>query len=56
MREKRNFAKRSQVLQSNEARKKYFLVYEGSKTEEIYFDAVNRLRDDPLISYCRAYR
>lgn len=53
MREKRNFAKRSQVLQSNEARKKYFLVYEGSKTEEIYFDAVNRLRDEvginPLI-------
>lgn len=53
MREKRDFAKRSLVLQSNEAKKKYFLVYEGSKTEEIYFDAVNRLRDEvginPLI-------
>ncbi len=53
MREKRNFAQRSRVLQSNEARKKYFLVYEGAQTEYIYFDAVHRLRQEiginPLI-------
>lgn len=53
MREKKNFAQRSKVLASAEARKKYFLVYEGEETEQIYFDAVNEQKDrlgiNPLI-------
>lgn len=53
MREKKNFAQRSKVLASAEARKKYFLVYEGEETEQIYFDAVNEQIDslgiNPLI-------
>lgn len=53
MRESRTFAKRTQVLKSDEALKKYFLVYEGSDTEVLYFDAVNVLREEiginPLI-------
>lgn len=53
MREIRTFAKRTNVLKSDEALKKYFLVYEGSDTELIYFDAVNSMREyigiNPLI-------
>lgn len=53
MREKKNFAQRSKVLASAEERKKYFLVYEGEETEQIYFDAVNEQKDslgiNPLI-------
>jgi hypothetical protein len=53
MREKKIFAKRTTNKTQREPRKKYFLVYEGEKTELIYFDAVNDLRDaiglNPLI-------
>lgn len=53
MRESRTFAERTKVLNSDEAIKKYFLVYEGSDTEVIYFDAIRSLREDiginPLI-------
>lgn len=53
MREKRNFAQRTRVLTSDEARKKYFLVYEGEETEQIYFDEVNLRKNEiginPLI-------
>ena len=53
MRESRTFAERTKVLKSDEALKKYFLVYEGSDTEDIYFDAIRSLRGDigidPLI-------
>lgn len=53
MRESRTFAKRTKVLKSDEAIKKYFLVYEGSHTEVIYFEAIRFLREDiginPLI-------
>ena len=53
MREKRNFAERTKALNSDEARKKYFLVYEGKDTELLYFDAVNELKNEiginPLI-------
>lgn len=53
MRESRTFAERTKVLKSDEATKKYFLVYEGSDTEVIYFDAIRSLREDiginPLI-------
>lgn len=44
MREKRRFAERTKVLRSNEVKRKYFLVYEGEETEQIYFDAVNDLK------------
>lgn len=46
MRESRTFAERTKVLKSDEAIKKYFLVYEGSDTEDIYFDAIRSLRED----------
>lgn len=53
MRESRTFAERTKVFKSDEAIKKYFLVYEGSDTEVIYFDAISSLREDiginPLI-------
>ena len=53
MREKRTFAERTQVFTSDKTLRKYFLVYEGSETEEIYFDAVSSLREkmkiNPLI-------
>ena len=53
MRESRTFAERTKFLKSDEALKKYFLVYEGSDTELIYFDAVNSMRENiginPLI-------
>lgn len=47
MRERKSFAQRAKILQSDEARKKYFLVYEGEKTELRYFEAVNELREEP---------
>lgn len=50
MRESRTFAERTKVLKSDEAIKKYFLVYEGSDTEVIYFDAVRSLREDIRIN------
>lgn len=53
MREKRDFAKRSGAQESREVRKKFFLVYEGKKTEEIYFDGIvdhrNEIGINPLI-------
>ena len=53
MRGSRTFAERTKFLKSDEALKKYFLVYEGSDTELIYFDAVNSMRENiginPLI-------
>lgn len=60
MRERRTFAERTKVLKSDEAIKKYFLVYEGSDTEVIYFDAIRSLREDiginPLIELIPAIR
>lgn len=53
MREKRTFAERTKVFASDKTLRKYFLIYEGSETEAIYFDAVSSLREDidinPLI-------
>ena len=53
MREKRKFAERTRVLKSSETRRKVFLVYEGVSTEEIYFDALDKKREqigiDPMI-------
>ena len=53
MREQRNFAQRTKVLKTSEAKRKFFLVFEGAKTEGIYFEAVNKFRAqiaiDPLI-------
>lgn len=50
MRENRTFAERTKALKTDEANRKYFLVYEGSDTEVIYFDAVRTLREDIGIS------
>lgn len=41
MREKRNFGERTKVLPDDAVRKKYFLLFEGKKTEEIYFEMLN---------------
>ena len=46
MREKRNFAARTQAPKHREVRKKYFLVYEGQETEDRYFTAVNDLKNE----------
>ena len=50
MREKKKFAERTKILSSREVRKKYFLVYEGEETEDIYFDAVDKLREEIRIN------
>lgn len=53
MRENRIFAERTSMFKSDATIKKYYLVYEGSDTEVLYFDAVNASRDNiginPLI-------
>ena len=53
MRESRTFAERTKVLKSDEAKKRYFLVFEGASTEKIYFEALENARNDigtdPLI-------
>lgn len=53
MRESRTFARRTQVFSEDKTLRKYFLVYEGADTENIYFSAVNTMREDigidPLI-------
>ena len=53
MREKRNFAERTKITKEDRTRKKNFLVFEGSRTEEIYFDTINELKGkigiNPLI-------
>ena len=53
MREKRNFDSRRNVLQSDRPKSKYFLVFEGSQTEQIYFDAVVDHRTEIGISKVR---
>lgn len=49
MRESRTFAERTKVLKSDEAKKRYFLVFEGASTEKIYFEALENARDDVKI-------
>ena len=53
MREKKIFAQRTQTRDTDEVRKKYFLVYEGAETEDLYFSGVDRNRQkigiNPLI-------
>lgn len=50
MRESRIFAERTKALKSNEAKRRYFLVFEGASTEKIYFEALESARDDVEIS------
>ena len=53
MRESRTFAERTRVLKTDETVRKFYLVFEGSDTESIYFDAVKSMREqiriNPLI-------
>lgn len=44
MREKKMFAQRTRTRNTDEAKRKYFLVYEGKETEEIYFESVSQNR------------
>lgn len=46
MREQRKFGIRTPALTSDRPRRKYYLIYEGVKTEAIYFDALIKRRDD----------
>ena len=46
MREKKKFAERSRILSDTEVRKKVYLVYEGEKTEALYFEAVDALKTE----------
>lgn len=50
MRESRTFAERTKVLKSDEAKKRFFLVFEGASTEKIYFEALENARDDVQIN------
>lgn len=50
MRESRTFAERAKVLKNDEAKKRYFLVFEGASTEKIYFEALEKARDDVEIN------
>lgn len=50
MRESRKFAERTAVFSSDAMVKKYFLVYEGSNTEVLYFKAVNAMREEIKIN------
>ncbi len=50
MRESKTFGTRSVASKSKEALKKYILVFEGYKTEPIYFKEVNALREQIGIS------
>lgn len=38
MREKKTFAQRTETRKTDETKKKYFLVFEGDYTEELYFE------------------
>lgn len=53
MREKKPFAQRTRTRDTNEAKKKYLLVYEGDETEELYFEEIEANRSkigiNPLI-------
>ncbi|ALQ39720.1 abortive phage resistance protein [Fusobacterium hwasookii ChDC F174] len=53
MREKKNFAERTRISKEDRTRKKNFLVFEGNRTEGIYFNTINELKDkigiNPLI-------
>ena len=44
MREKKIFGERTKTLSSSEPRQKYYLVYEGTETEKLYFSAVEENR------------
>lgn len=50
MRESRTFAERTKVLKNDEAKKRYFLIFEGASTERIYFEALENVRDDVEIN------
>ncbi len=43
MMESRTFAERTRVFSTDKTLKKYFLVYEGSETEVLYFNAVETM-------------
>ena len=53
--EQRKFAERAKTLSSNEVRKKYFIVTEGEKTEQLYFAMIESRREtlgiNPLIEF-----
>lgn len=62
MRESRIFSERTRMFDSDKTLRKYFLVYEGSDTEVIYFNTISSMRESigihpliELISIKRSY-
>lgn len=45
MREKKKFAERSSKSENLTPKKKFFLIFEGEKTEIIYFNAIEKYRE-----------
>lgn len=50
MRERKSFIERTKVKFNDNTNVKYFLLFEGEKTEEIYFDAIIKYKDNLGIS------
>lgn len=50
MREKKKFAERSSKSENLMPKKKFFLVFEGEKTESIYFNAIEKYREKLMIN------
>lgn len=50
MREKKKFAERSNKSENLTPKKKFFLVFEGEKTESIYFTAIEKYREELRIN------
>ena len=44
MREVKKFGVRKRALDNNEVIKKYFLLFEGDKTEKIYFEGLDKFK------------
>jgi Ca2+-binding EF-hand superfamily protein len=56
MREKKSSGRTPNNRSGSEPKKKYFLVFEGTETEEIYFDAVKEYFPDKLIDFVTLIR
>lgn len=56
MREKRDSGRTQTTNHEKQPKKKYFLVFEGTETEEIYFDAVKEFFSDQLMDFVTLIR
>lgn len=60
MRERHTFGERTKTRATDEAKRKFFLIYEGKDTERIYFEQIEQCRNvlmiDPLIELVPVFR